>query len=90
MNLEQVQHFVSRGQAAQAAADREIDQWRRGRQAERNQRRKCRICGCTNFNACVEVGTGLPCYWIQEDLCSACASPAEREKYRLPIDAKKP
>lgn len=31
--------------------------------------KKCRICGCTDLNAC-EGG----CHWVEEDLCSACAS----------------
>jgi hypothetical protein len=31
----------------------------------------CRICGCSQFNAC-ETDDG-PCGWIEEDLCSACA-----------------
>ena len=29
---------------------------------------KCRVCGCTWDHAC-EGG----CYWIEDDLCSACA-----------------
>ena len=29
--------------------------------------RKCRICGCTDDNACPGG-----CYWVEEDLCSAC------------------
>ncbi|MEQ8124367.1 hypothetical protein DBN64_15655 [Enterococcus faecalis] len=29
--------------------------------------RRCRVCGCTQFNACPGV-----CYWIEEDLCSQC------------------
>ena len=29
--------------------------------------RVCRVCGCSEFNAC-EGG----CYWVEEDLCSAC------------------
>ena len=35
--------------------------------------RFCRVCGCTQFNCsqCVEK-TGRPCYWVEEDLCSAC------------------
>jgi hypothetical protein len=34
----------------------------------------CFFCGCTdeNCSGCVER-TGLPCYWVYEDLCSACA-----------------
>ena len=30
--------------------------------------RECRICGCTQYNAC-EDG----CYWVTDDLCSQCA-----------------
>ena len=29
--------------------------------------RKCRVCGCTEHRAC-----NPPCYWVEEDLCSAC------------------
>ena len=37
------------------------------------EKRKCRICGCTDGDCrqCVEK-TGQPCYWVEEDLCSAC------------------
>jgi hypothetical protein len=28
---------------------------------------RCRVCGCTDDHAC-EGG----CYWVEEDLCSAC------------------
>ena len=30
--------------------------------------RKCRVCGCTEHNAC-DGG----CSWVEEDLCSSCA-----------------
>lgn len=33
--------------------------------------RKCRVCGCTDLQACQVAG--VPCCWIEEDLCSACA-----------------
>ena len=35
---------------------------------------KCRACGCTDDDCycCVE-STGIPCWWAEEDLCSACA-----------------
>jgi hypothetical protein len=33
--------------------------------------RRCRKCGCTEFNACLV--DGVPCWWVEEDLCSACA-----------------
>ncbi|KAF5051099.1 hypothetical protein DSECCO2_422620 [anaerobic digester metagenome] len=29
--------------------------------------RKCRVCGCTEDNACPGG-----CYWVEEDLCSEC------------------
>jgi hypothetical protein len=32
--------------------------------------RKCRVCGCTNDNACM-TDKG-PCSWVAPDLCSAC------------------
>lgn len=38
--------------------------------------RRCRVCGCTDADCggCV-ARTGQPCYWIDADLCSACATP---------------
>ena len=36
---------------------------------------KCRVCGCTDNNAC-EGG----CYWVEHDLCSSCADvPCEED-----------
>jgi len=35
---------------------------------------KCRVCGCTNEKACMTRDG--PCYWINDDLCSACALPS--------------
>jgi hypothetical protein len=34
---------------------------------------RCRVCGCTDDNACVTNGT--PCSWVDAEhtLCSACA-----------------
>lgn len=32
--------------------------------------RACRVCGCTEFDACVI--NGRACHWVEEDLCSAC------------------
>lgn len=34
---------------------------------------KCRACGCTDEDCrqCIQK-TGQPCYWVEEDLCSAC------------------
>lgn len=49
---------------------------------------KCKRCGCTEHNACTglvnnEDGDGRmgACYWIQPDLCSACATLKERSDY---------
>jgi hypothetical protein len=32
---------------------------------------KCRVCGCTHLTPCPEG-----CYWVEDDLCSACAEAA--------------
>ncbi len=34
----------------------------------------CKECGCTDKDckACIEK-TGEPCFWVEKDLCSACA-----------------
>ena len=34
----------------------------------------CRVCGCTDedCSGCY-VRTGVPCSWVEPDLCSACA-----------------
>jgi len=36
--------------------------------------RRCRICGCTDDDCrqCIEK-TGASCFWVEPDLCSACA-----------------
>ena len=31
----------------------------------------CRVCGCTDDNACLPPGG--PCHWVGNDLCSACS-----------------
>lgn len=33
--------------------------------------RFCRLCGCTEMNACIQDGEA--CYWVDLDLCSGCA-----------------
>jgi len=41
------------------------------------EERKCRVCGCTKDNACIVAddngNRGASCYWVEPDLCSACA-----------------
>ena len=35
----------------------------------------CRVCGCTDDDCyCCVMSTGDACYWVEDDLCSACAS----------------
>lgn len=48
----------------------------------------CRACGCTNDDCsqCV-AKTGVPCHWVEPDLCSACA-PETRDV--VLIDPKAP
>ena len=48
--------------------------------------RRCRVCGCSERNACVNTVTGLTCSWVQYDLCSACA-PAPKQTRLLPKEA---
>lgn len=34
---------------------------------------RCRECGCTDLDCSEYVErTGEPCYWVEDDLCSAC------------------
>ncbi len=35
--------------------------------------RKCRMCGCTETTAC--GGPNGNCFWVGDDLCSACDDP---------------
>lgn len=36
--------------------------------------RSCRVCGCTDDDCLVCIlWTGIPCSWIEADLCSSCA-----------------
>jgi hypothetical protein len=37
----------------------------------------CKVCGCREMSACYDHETGT-CFWIYEDLCSACATPFQR------------
>lgn len=42
---------------------------------QRMNTKSCSVCGCTEWDCrqCIER-TGEPCYWFEEDLCSACAA----------------
>lgn len=35
---------------------------------------KCRICGCTDNNACLDPDLGITCGWAEPDLCTFCAA----------------
>ena len=46
----------------------------------------CRTCGCWDLEACEDEDYGA-CYWVEPDLCSACADPEtlpEPQGFRLP------
>lgn len=47
--------------------------------------RRCRICRCTDLDCskCIER-TGVPYYWIEDDLCSACFFAAARRSRGTP------
>lgn len=34
----------------------------------------CRECGCQDLSACWDEEAGPPCFWVERDLCSRCAS----------------
>lgn len=44
--------------------------------------RRCRVCGCTDVDCsgCI-ARTGMPCWWVADDLCSACVErPADESR----------
>ncbi len=43
---------------------------------------RCRICGCTEDNACVDP-CGQTCYWAGPGLCSFCAEMAVQAESAL-------
>jgi hypothetical protein len=46
---------------------------RRRIRADSPETRKCRVCGCIDTQECSDPNHGgEPCYWIADDLCSAC------------------
>ena len=60
--------------------------------AEIDHPRLCRICACSDFDACVGRHQLAPhhrpdaCHWVEQDLCSACATP-ERDAPAVAIAA---
>jgi len=45
---------------------------------KKDDEQRCRKCGCTHFTPCIDPNEG-PCYWVEDDLCSNCATPEEIE-----------
>jgi hypothetical protein len=45
----------------------------------------CRICGCTEHNACVDEKDGHTCDWSEDDLCSFCVGREESSDDDLPF-----
>lgn len=66
VEAEVFQEFVGRSRRAQRAIDETMAALDTG---------VCRVCGCTNDDCrqCI-AKTGEPCYWVEADLCSACAA----------------
>jgi hypothetical protein len=53
----------------------------------KNQR-KCRRCGCTQKSACIDERLGTSCCWVETDLCSACLTKPEFERWAVDGDDK--
>ena len=49
--------------------------------SKRMEAQTCISCGCTDWNCsqCIDK-TGEPCYWVEQDLCSACAATTKETK----------
>lgn len=71
----------ARGRASISSSRRSTVQGQNGRQGgkpcrpikrDRNGLTRCRVCGCTEADACLHG-----CCWVEEDLCSVCAVAAE-------------
>jgi hypothetical protein len=37
--------------------------------------RRCKFCGCSRFNPCVDPESGALCAWFTPDVCTFCADP---------------
>jgi hypothetical protein len=44
---------------------------------KKQEEQRCRVCGCTWYAPCITKDG--PCYWVKEDLCSACATEETKE-----------
>lgn len=36
--------------------------------------RLCRVCGCSELDACLDFHQSTACHWVDLDLCSACVT----------------
>lgn len=52
--------------------------------------RACRVCGCTDHDACVDPATGIACHWVEDDLCSSCVSDPAEEAAEKPLEPTTP
>lgn len=45
------------------------------KKSSHGNRNACRVCGCTQMNCsgCIARTGGIRCWWVEADLCSACA-----------------
>lgn len=47
------------------------DEWRYTPIVQDVDEQTCRVCACTERNACYDEQAG-PCHWVEADLCSQC------------------
>lgn len=43
--------------------------------------RKCRACGCSEFDACYDERLGGGCAWVEPDLCSNCGTQEQFDEW---------
>ena len=68
------------GKKKAAAKEADAEDTERIKVGERENVRTCRACGCTCDDDRVECGrVGGGCYWVDDDLCGACAEAAAEE-----------
>lgn len=46
----------------------------------------CKLCGCWEMDACLD-SNGVGCFWVEDNLCSECATPEQVEKAKQEIAA---
>ncbi len=52
---------------------------REGRVIAEKGKRRCRGCGCTGDTPCLTLEG--PCFWVEADLCSSCATASDVQAY---------